>query len=595
MAVQKVKRIEIISLQEEKARVLDTLHELGVMHLSTVDSMETSTDLARDRGLDLSREISELILHLKWLEEQLREFSTPQKKPPIKELHIKKDLALAHELKKRGESLLPITQRYEEVKERLIELQKKRDTLAPIPFNITTEQVNSTHIKLFLVQHNEELRIPRTTTLLKQGYQLVQCLKEHEKEVQEILSKQQITPVDLGIINVSLSKDGIEDRKETQTLEKEKQQIESQLRKENKYYPAIIKLLEKLDIYKERYEKTAYFLSTQKTFIMQGYIPTKDFKKLNESKIKIHVRELPLGDFIPIKLKHPRYVKHYAFITKMFGLPEYTSVDPTLYISLFLPFFFGFMFSDVGYGLLVLLSSGLLFKTATKEKPILYDAAVVLLTCGLSTTFFGILFGSFFGSLFGFTPIWFDPFANARTIMIFALGIGIIHLNIGLAVSLYQGLKQKNNTTLLNVASLWSLQLGCLFLGLGMRTLGFIVLALSVALFIKKSSVMGLMEITGFVGTWFSYARLLALALATGGIALGINIIGDLLLGIPYGGAVFMVIILIVGHLFNFALNILGSTVHSVRLHYIEFFSQFYNAGGKPFVTFTTKREQNEL
>jgi V/A-type H+-transporting ATPase subunit I len=121
------------------------------------------------------------------------------------------------------------------------------------------------------------------------------------------------------------------------------------------------------------------------------------------------------------------------------------------------------------------------------------------------------------------------------------------------------------------------------------------VLASSVLSLIIKAGAFGITEITGFVGTWLSYARLLALLLATGGIALAINIMADKLATIPVIGIVLSIFILIAGHLFNFAINLLGSTIHSIRLHYVELFSQFYDASGKAFKRFTIKKEKKVL
>ncbi|HHY38333.1 MAG TPA: V-type ATP synthase subunit I, partial [Clostridia bacterium] len=90
----------------------------------------------------------------------------------------------------------------------------------------------------------------------------------------------------------------------------------------------------------------------------------------------------------------------------------------------------------------------------------------------------------------------------------------------------------------------------------------------------------------GYVGDVLSYARLLALGLATGVIAIVVNQIATLALQIPIVGIVGMVVILAGGHVFNLLVNTLGSFVHSGRLQFVEFFTKFFEGGGQGFRPF---------
>ena len=105
-------------------------------------------------------------------------------------------------------------------------------------------------------------------------------------------------------------------------------------------------------------------------------------------------------------------------------------------------------------------------------------------------------------------------------------------------------------------------------------------------------ALLGAMDITGFLGNVLSYARLLALCLATGGLAMAVNIMAKLLGdAVPVVGIVIAIVMLVFGHAFNFVMNGLGSFIHSLRLHYVEFFGQYYEGGGKRFSPFKAKRE----
>jgi vacuolar-type H+-ATPase subunit I/STV1 len=97
---------------------------------------------------------------------------------------------------------------------------------------------------------------------------------------------------------------------------------------------------------------------------------------------------------------------------------------------------------------------------------------------------------------------------------------------------------------------------------------------------------------TGYIGVVLSYIRLMALGMCTGGVAVAINVIAWMLLPVPVFGIIGALIVLVIGHTYNIAVNVLGAFVHSLRLQYVEFFPRFYAGGGERFVPF---REQNEF
>ena len=150
------------------------------------------------------------------------------------------------------------------------------------------------------------------------------------------------------------------------------------------------------------------------------------------------------------------------------------------------------------------------------------------------------------------------------------------------------------------VLELYPYPLDSLLMGWNVQGIMFYIAAaltlLGIILLFAHAGPIGFFDITGYVGDWLSYARLLALGLATAGMALAFNVVSELIGGmIPVVGVVIMAIILIFSHIINLGLQALGAGVHSLRLQYVEFFNRFYEGGGREFAPFKIKRKYTKL
>jgi V/A-type H+-transporting ATPase subunit I len=98
------------------------------------------------------------------------------------------------------------------------------------------------------------------------------------------------------------------------------------------------------------------------------------------------------------------------------------------------------------------------------------------------------------------------------------------------------------------------------------------------------------MNIFSMLGNILSYSRLMALALMTGAIALVVNLLAGMAWGLGILGMIPAALIFIGGHSLNLVLNALGGFIHSMRLHYVEFFGKFYTGEGPSFKPFKVER-----
>ncbi len=391
-----------------------------------------------------------------------------------------------------------------------------------------------------------------------------------------------------------------------------------------KYYEDVVFYKELVENERDKSSVLPMLARTNMTFALTGWLPRADvtkilegIKRLTGGKAYINVREPSEEELeeIPIKLNNPGWAKPFEMLTEMYGVPRYDEIDPTPIITFTYSFFFGFMLTDFMYGLIVGLVAALLVKGHKKLNDGTYKFAYTLLISSFFTMFMGAIFGSYFGNaldLAGFhVPRVWDTFENALVVLQLALAIGLAHLFTGYTIGFVVKLKNGDKKGALFDQLSWMLIiLGIVVLALASgsqsaKLTGEVIFGIGLVLFaigevVNNKGLAALLIISdffGFVGSWLSYARLMALALATSGIAMVVNILVQMIWGIKflYIGPIVGVILFIGGQLFSVAINSLGAFVHSLRLQYVEFFGTFYSGDGKPFEPFKAKREVSEL
>ena len=358
---------------------------------------------------------------------------------------------------------------------------------------------------------------------------------------------------------------------------------------------------------------------TKRTFNFEGWVPShlknRVERILDRYGCHYEYREPLDGEEVPVMIENSPAVTPFEAVTQMYSMPDYKGFDPTKWFSIFYAMFFGIMLSDAGYGLVITIATFITLKKFDLEG-MTKKMVKMFMYCGIATVFWGAMFGGWFGDLipvvadvlFGkkveIKPIWFNPIDDPTRLLIWSLGFGIVHIFLGMAINAYMLIKRGQFwDAVFDVFSWYVLIIGAIMygalgnsnpalgkVGLYMAIIGAAILLLTGGRknkgFGKVTGGIGaLYGITGYVSDILSYSRLLALGLATGVIASVVNTMGSL------GGRgivsfIVLIVVGIVGHSFNMAINILGAFVHSSRLQYIEFFGKFYEDGGEEFDPF---------
>ena len=310
------------------------------------------------------------------------------------------------------------------------------------------------------------------------------------------------------------------------------------------------------------------------------------------------------GEKYPTLASNNAVVAPYESITNMYSAPSPREIDPNPFVAFFYFVLFGLMVSDAAYGLILALGG---FGLYALKKPRKGEGQLLLIIGmgGISTLIWGVMFGGYFGESF-IKPVLFNPMNEPLKMLILSVALGLFQILFGMGIAFVQKCKNGKPLSALFGEGSWFV----LFIGLGlfvasgmiggfavMKVPSLVVLGLGLAGVLVggalgkkgvKGKVIGALGnvygVTGFMSDILSYCRLFGLGLATGVVGMVVNLIAGILRDlIPVVGYLLFVVILVVGHVFNIAINTLGAYVHNSRLQYVEFFSRFYTGGGHIF------------
>ncbi len=405
---------------------------------------------------------------------------------------------------------------------------------------------------------------------------------------------------------------------------------------------------ELLEMEVEQAEAPLRFATTESAFIAQGWVPVEEVDRLKSglslaTQGRVFVQEVHADHHepAPVEYNNPGFAKPTELLIDTYSRPRYDELDPTLIISIIFPIFFGLILGDVGYGLILLaVALGLrkVFRAGDGRK--LVDT---MRNGAISSIFFGILFSEFFGYGFNRLGIHWEPVLYSRhlnigvaeegghgggpmitELLMMAIWIGILQITLGRLLSAVNHHRHHGIRGVIPqlgwigvmwgiLLILWSMYalplmpdltaLPGIALGLNGAGIAGAILILGGIAGIGTESALELIEIPTIISHTLSYARLVAVGLSSVAIAMVVNYIAIGMLIEPQlghlsiAGILFIVmgvLVLIVGHLMNTALGVVGGGLQSLRLQYVEFFTKFYKGGGVKYNPFGKIRRFTE-
>lgn len=346
---------------------------------------------------------------------------------------------------------------------------------------------------------------------------------------------------------------------------------------------------------------------SERAFVLEGWIPASDLQRLRhelaarcDPAVVVEVlhggRAEDLGTddgaaesaAAPVELSNPAMFRPFEVLIRPMSLPRYGSLDPTPFVAVFLPMFFGLILGDVGYGL-VLAALGLVLGGLFPEGSRPRMVGQIALSCALFTVIFGYLFGELFGDIgqrMGWMePLLFDREEAVLPFLMLAVSLGFVHLLLGLILGLIAAWRGERRRALgRGLAAAMLVFTAAALLALWqvipreILTPSVVLLVIAFPVLVGVEGLAAPLEVLSTFGRVLSYARIMAIGSASVMLAVVANEMAG-----AFGSVVVGVVFALLFHLVNFALGLFSPTIHALRLHYVEFFGTFYTPGGDRF------------
>jgi len=332
---------------------------------------------------------------------------------------------------------------------------------------------------------------------------------------------------------------------------------------------------------------------TPHLFVLEGWLPSDERDALAHALstrvgpsivVEEIAKERWTSPDAPVSIHNPPMLRPFEVITRRMPAPRYGTLDPTPFVAVFFPLFFGLILGDIGYGA-VLAGFAALGWRRSQPGSTLRSVSQIAAACSIFSMLFGLFFGELFGDLghrlFGLSAMTFSREDAVVPFLILSVSIGFVHVVLGLILGAISGMRSAPRKSLGRGLTALMLVLTAAILLAAVNVLpqfffkpSVIALLLALPVLVLVEGIVGPIELLSRLSNILSYARIMALGTASVMLAVVANEMAGLI-----GGAVVGVVFATLFHIVNFGLGVFSPTIHALRLHFVEFFGTFYSPG----------------
>jgi V/A-type H+-transporting ATPase subunit I len=394
----------------------------------------------------------------------------------------------------------------------------------------------------------------------------------------------------------------------------------------------LIDLAQRAELGALLFQAQTHFAASGRFVVISGWIPedsaarmTRTIAAVTEGRAVVDVQrpqDMPevfaSSLRIPILYRNPVLLRPFQTLVQLYGVPSYGEIQPTAFFALSFLLMFGFMFGDLGHGLMLFSAGYCLFRYL----PRFLDYGILLMECGVASMTFGLLYGSFFG-IEGLLPVlWMEPIRDLPRFMGLAIAFGVLLVSVGLVINIVNSWRSGERVTAL-LGPRGVLGAFVYWTGVALAARAFVpanivvpvpvllsMLAVPVLLLVLKRPIVRLVEqglpergpqphaprwlaalegsvelvdaLFAYFANTISFVRVAAFAAVHAGVFIAMFALADTLaesrLGQPLG-----IVTLVAGNIVMIFLEGLTVSVQVLRLEYYEFFGKFFRGGGEPY------------